>query len=52
MIIGASNGLCLGDYHLLNAVQRTVLQPQGMPEAIVQAQRDSFDDVTLVCAVI
>ena|ERR1700756_2043876 len=52
IIIGASDGLCLGSDHLLNAVQCTMLQPESMPEAILQDQRDSFDDVTLVCAVI
>lgn len=52
VIIGATDGLCLASYRLLNAVQRTMLWPDSMPEAILQAQRDSFDDVTLVCAVI
>ena len=52
VIIGASDGLCLASYRLLDAVQRTMLQPDSMPEAILQSQRDSFDDVTLVCAVI
>jgi len=52
VIIGASDGLCVGSSRLLRAVQRTMLQPESMPEAILQEQRDSFDDVTLVCAVI
>lgn len=52
VIIGASDGLCVGSSRLLSAVQRTMLQPGSMPEAILQEQRDSFDDVTLVCAVI
>ena len=52
VIIGASDGLCLDSYRLLSAVQRTILQPESMPEVILQAQRDSFDDVTLVCRVI
>ena len=52
VIIGASDGFCLATYRLLNAVQRTMLRPDSMPETILQAQRDSTDDVTLVCAVI
>lgn len=52
VIIGASDGLCLAAYRLLNAVQRTMLRPDCMPEAILEAQRDSTDDVTLVCAVV
>jgi Stage II sporulation protein E (SpoIIE) len=52
VIIGASDGFCLASHRLLNAVQRTMLLPDSMPEAILQAQRDSTDDVTLVCAVI
>ncbi len=47
MIIGASDGFCLARSQLLNAVQRTLLRPDSMP-VILQAQRDSFDDVTLV----
>ena len=46
MIIGASDGFCLASYRLFNAVQRTILLPDSMPEAILQAQRDSTDDVT------
>ena len=52
VIIGASDGLSLGSHQLLSAVERTVLHPESMPEAILQAQHGSFDDVTLVCAVI
>lgn len=52
VIIGASDGFCLASYRLFNAVQRAILLPDSMPEAILQAQRDSTDDVTLVCAVI
>ena len=52
VIIGASDGLSLGSHQLLSAVQRTMLQPESMPEAILQAQRGSWDDVSLVCAVI
>jgi hypothetical protein len=52
VIIGASDGLSLGSRQLLTAVERTMLHPESMPEAILQAQRDSFDDVTLVCRVI
>jgi hypothetical protein len=52
VIIGASDGFCLASYRLLNAVQRTMLLPDRMPEAILHAQSDSTDDVTLVCAVI
>ena len=52
VIIGASDGFCLASYRLLNAVQRTILLPDRMPEAILHAQSDSTDDVTLVCAVI
>src|SRR5690242_2028250 len=52
VIIAVSDGFCLARSQLLNAVQRTLLRPDSMPEAILQAQRDSFDDVTLVCAVI
>jgi Stage II sporulation protein E (SpoIIE) len=52
VIIGASDGLCIASYRILSAVQRTMLRPDSMPEAILQTQRDSFDDVTLVCAVI
>jgi hypothetical protein len=47
VIIGASDGFCLARSQLLNAVQRTLLRPDSMP-VILQAQRDSFDDVTLV----
>jgi hypothetical protein len=52
VIIGASDGLSLGSHQLLSAVEGTMLHPERMPAAILQAQRGSFDDVTLVCAVI
>ena len=52
VIIGASDGLCLDSYRLLSAVERTMLQPESMPVAILDAQRGSWDDVTLVCGVI
>ena len=52
VVIGASDGLSLGSHQLLNAVERTMLHPENMPEAILEAQRGSWDDVTLVCAVI
>jgi hypothetical protein len=52
VVIGASDGLSLGSYQLLSAVERTMLHPENMPEAILEAQRGSWDDVTLVCAVI
>jgi len=52
VIIGASDGLSVGSHQLLSAVERTMLQPQSMPEVILRAQRDSFDDVTLGCRVI
>jgi hypothetical protein len=52
VIIGASDGLCLGTHQLLSAVERTMLHPESMPEAILQTQRAFFDDVSLVCAVI
>lgn len=52
VITGASDGLSLGSHQLLSAVERTVLHPESMPEAILQAQRHSFDDVTVICAVL
>lgn len=52
VVIGASDGLSVGCHQLLSAVERSMLHPESMPEAILQAQRHSFDDVTLVCAVI
>jgi hypothetical protein len=39
VIIGASDGFSLAGYRLLNAVQRTMLLPDRMPEAILHAQR-------------
>ena len=35
VIIGASDGFCLARSQLLNAVQRTLLRPDSMPEAIL-----------------
>ena len=52
VIIGASDGLSLGSRQLLSAVERTMLHPESMPEAILQEQRDSWDDVTIVCGLI
>ena len=52
VVIGASDGLSLGSHQLLSAVEQTMRHPERMPEAILQAQRDSWDDVTLVCGVI
>lgn len=36
VIIGASDGLSLGSHQLLSAVERTMLYPERMPEAILQ----------------
>lgn len=52
VVIGASDGLSLGSRQLLSAVERTMLHPESMPEAILQEQRDSWDDVTIVCGLI
>lgn len=51
-ILVASDGLTLDRYLLTQVVQRYLLRPQEMAEAILSAQKDTSDDVTAVCRVI
>jgi len=51
VILLASDGLTLDKYRLTETVKRYMLQPSDLPEAILSAQRDASDDVTVVCGV-
>jgi len=50
-ILLASDGLTLDKYRLVETIKRNMLNPAPMAEAILQAQRDGSDDVTVVCRV-
>lgn len=51
-ILLGTDGLTLDHYRLTEIVKRYLIRPQEMAEAILSAQKDTSDDVTVVCKVI
>lgn len=52
VILAASDGLTLDHYRLVQLVQRFMLRPQEMPQAILDAQKDASDDCTVITGVV
>jgi len=52
VILAASDGLTLDHYRLVQLVQRFMLRPQEMPQAILDAQKDASDDCTVIAGVV
>ena len=51
-IILATDGLTLDTYRLVREIRQSLLRPDEMPEAILRAQTDDSDDVTVLTTVI
>jgi hypothetical protein len=52
VIVAASDGLVLDRYRLVQTVQRYMLRPSEMAEALLKAQADCSDDVTVITKLI